>query len=392
MQRTRSERELRSREEHLLQVQRVDAVGRLAGGIAHDFNNLLMIIIGYGEILRDRSDSSPEVGELLTAANRAAKLTRQLLAFGRRQVLKTERVDLNRVVGQVQALLVPLLGAQVQLQTALERDLPPVEADPAQFEQVLVNLALNARDAMTEGGTLLLRTRTERRDQAYYQMPPGTYVCLSVSDTGMGMTPDVQAHIFEPFYTTKGSGGSGLGLSSVYGIVKQSGGFIWCSSEPGRGTTFTIYLRPARGGTAAAAESLAAAEPAHTGTESVLVVDDDPGVRRLMSRLLTARGYDVSDRADAAAALVFLEASPAVHLVVTDVVMPGMSGLRLAEEIEKRWPAVKVLLVTGYAEGDALGANRTVSRPLLQKPFTPAALAAAVRNVLEGSLGPPPPR
>jgi signal transduction histidine kinase len=391
MQRTRTERELRAREEHLLQVQRVDAVGRLAGGIAHDFNNLLMVIIGYAEILRDRVGAAGEITELLAAANRAARLTRQLLAFGRRQVLQTERVDLNRVVSQVQALLVPLLGAHVRLETTLERDLPAVEADPAQFEQVLVNLALNARDAMPDGGTLILRTRTERRQYAYYQMPPGRYVCLSVSDTGVGMTPDVQAHIFEPFYTTKGNGGSGLGLSSVYGIVKQSGGFIWCSSEPGHGTTFTIYLHPAKGAAAAVSESNPAAAAGERGSERVLVVDDEPGVRRLMARLLRVRGYAVADSEDASAALAYLESlDQPVDLVVTDIVMPGMSGIRLAEEIEARWPRVKVLLVTGYAESEALRSNRPQSRPLLPKPFTPSAMAAAVRDVLEGRIPPAP--
>ncbi|HEX5110690.1 MAG TPA: histidine kinase dimerization/phospho-acceptor domain-containing protein [Vicinamibacterales bacterium] len=193
MQRARTERELRQREEHLLQVQRVEAVGRLAGGIAHDFNNLLMIMIGYAEILRDREGASLEITELLAAANRATKLTRQLLAFGRRQVLQTQRVDLNHVVTQVQTMLTPLIGAQVRLQTSLARRLPAVEADPGQFEQVLVNLALNARDAMPNGGTLRLETRTDRLEEAYYQMPPGDYVCLAVSDTGIGMSPEVQA-------------------------------------------------------------------------------------------------------------------------------------------------------------------------------------------------------
>jgi CheY-like chemotaxis protein len=222
-------------------------------------------------------------------------------------------------------------------------------------------------------------------------MPPGLYVCLSVSDTGVGMTPDVQAHIFEPFYTTKGNGGSGLGLSSVYGIVKQSGGFIWCSSEPARGTTFTIYLHPAKGAAAAVSESNPATAAGERGSERVLVVDDEPGVRRLMARLLRVRGYAVADSEDAAAALAYLESlDHPVDLVVTDIVMPGMSGIRLAEEIEARWPRVKVLLVTGYAEGEALRSTRTQSRPLLPKPFTPSAMAAAVRDVLEGRIPPAP--
>jgi len=388
MQGARTERELRQREEHLLQVQRVEAVGRLAGGIAHDFNNLLMIMIGYAEILRDREGASLEVTELLAAANRATKLTRQLLAFGRRQVLQTQRVDLNRVVTQVQTMLAPLIGANVRLQTSLAKRLPAVEADPGQFEQVLVNLALNARDAMPDGGTLRLETRAEQLQQPYYQMPAGDYVCLVVSDTGIGMSPDVQAHIFEPFFTTKGNAGTGLGLSSVYGIVKQSGGFIWCSSEPSRGTTFTIYLRPAEGA-ATAADPEPATQSDQSGSERVLIVDDEPGVRRLMTRLLRVRGYAVHDAEDGPSALQFLEATDRpVDLVVTDVVMPGMSGIRLAEAIESRWPEMKLLFVTGYADRQTLGSIEATSRPVLCKPFTPAVMAATVRAVLESKAPP----
>jgi CheY-like chemotaxis protein len=301
-------------------------------------------------------------------------------------VLQTQRLDMNAVVTQVQTMLAPVIGVQVRLTTSLDPDLPPVDADPGQMEQVLVNLALNARDAMPDGGTLLLETRTERVDQPYYQMPPGTYVCLAVSDTGVGMSPAVQAHIFEPFYTTKGSSGTGLGLSSVYGIVKQSGGFIWCRSEPGCGTTFTIYLLPARGDAPHTAAQ-DGQEPAATGAERLLVVDDEPGVRALMTRLLAARGYEVHAAEDGPSALAFLTGAAAgVDLVITDIVMPDMSGIRLAEEIESHWPGTPVLFVSGYAQNATHGPRRLAARgPVLNKPFTPTQIATAVREILDSA-------
>jgi signal transduction histidine kinase len=387
MERAQTERELRMSEEHLRQVQRVDAIGRLAGGVAHDFNNLLMIMIGYGEILRDRDGASQEITELLAAANRATVLTKQLLAFGRRQVLQARRIDVNCVVTQVQSMLAPVIGAQVQLTTSLDPTLPNVEADPGQIEQVLVNLALNARDAMPGGGTLTLETRTELVRDGLHQMPPGTYVRLAVSDTGLGMSADVQAHIFEPFYTTKGSSGTGLGLSSVYGIVKQSGGYIWCTSEPGHGSTFTIYLPPVSSEAAAPAVPEITLEPAAKGTERVLVVDDEPGVRRLLTRLLSANGYTVFEADSGEAALALMSAAvPQVDLVVTDIVMPGMTGTRLAEEIERRWPRVRLLFVTGHTQSAALGPSAITSRiPVLGKPFTPARIAGAVRETFDST-------
>ena len=382
LQRSRSERELKKREEHIRQVQQVEAIGRLAGGIAHDFNNLLMIIIGYAEIVRDRDGSSNELVELIAAANRAGGLTRQLLAYGRRQILHKEHVDLNQIVVQVKGMLAPVISPAVQLDTTLSPSLPTVEADRGQLEQVLVNLALNARDAMPQGGTLSVTTSVEDVTRAYRQMPAATYVCLTVADTGVGMDDDVKAHIFEPFYTTKGGQGSGLGLSSVYGIVKQSGGFIWCESTPGHGTTFRIYLRPASAATARRERGAATPAPIRQGR--ILVVDDEANVRRWVSRVLRAQGYEVIDVEDGAAALELMRsADERPVMVIADIVMPGVNGTRLAEEIEQQWPDTKMLFVSGFASSASVRASRVVSRiPVLQKPFTPAHIAAAVRELL----------
>ena len=396
----RVERERHDHEDHLRRVQRVESVGRLAGGIAHDFNNLLMIMTGYAEILRDRDGASKEVLELIATAQRATALTRQLLAYGRRQVFHTERLDLNTVVSQVRTMLGPLISTRIRITTSLDAALSTVDGDRGQLEQVLVNLALNARDAMPEGGTLLLSTSMEQVEVPFHQMPAGQYVCLTVTDTGTGMTPDVQAHIFEPFYTTKGNRGSGLGLSSVYGIVKQTGGFIWCDSAPGDGTTFRIYLRPSPAGVAAGATRAPAGPPAAPaasgdgrtrGRERVLVVDDELALRRWLARVLQARGYDVADVEDAAAALELMR-DPArrPHLVITDIVMPGVTGTRLAEEIERQWPTTRILFVSGFAASNGVRTTEVVRRMrVLEKPFTPAYVATVVREVLD--LGPDQP-
>ena len=386
MERALTERELRKSEAHLHAVQRVEAIGRLAGNIAHDFNNLLMIVVGYAEILKARMGSGAELTQLLEAADRASTLTRQLLAFGRRQMMEVQRLDLNRVVAQVQAMLTRVIGAQVRLTTSLDPTLPNVEADPGQLEQVLVNLAINARDAMPDGGTLHITTSVEDVTEVYNQMPPGRYVCVAVSDTGTGMTPEVLRQIFEPYFTTKGTNGTGLGLSSVYGIIKQTGGFIWCDSEPGKGTRFKIYLRPAAG---AANTRPAADSPVDAiagGAETVLVVDDERAVRELLTTILRGRGYTVIPAGDAKTALEML-ASPdhRVDLVVSDIVMHGMSGTRLVEEIQSRWPAMKLLFVSGYSQGVALNPESSARKvPLLGKPFTPVRLEAMVRNILDG--------
>jgi signal transduction histidine kinase/ActR/RegA family two-component response regulator len=385
MQRQRTERELRRSEEHLRQVQRGEAIGRLAGGIAHDFNNLLMIVIGYGEILRERQGSSKEITELLAAANRATTLTRQLLAYGRRQVLQVQRINMNRVVADVQAMLAGVIGGDIRLLTALDPQLPTVAVDRGQMEQVLVNLAINARDAMPDGGTLRIETSVARVATPHLQMPAGDYVRIAVSDTGVGMSAEVQAHIFEPFYTTKGNHGSGLGLSSVYGIVKQSGGFIWCHSELGRGTTFEVFLRPVAAAPDAPPAPDLHADTTPVGAERVLVVDDDPGVRQLLARILSTRGYMVLEAQDGAAALALLDALPEpVDLLITDVVMPVMNGVKLVEEAHARWPRMRLLFVSGYPQGTRPAAGVLASRvPVLAKPFTPARIASAVRDILD---------
>ena len=383
LERPQRQRERQQTADQLRQVQRLDAVARLAGGLAHDFNNLLMIMMGYAEILRDRDGRSPEVLQLLAAGGRATTLVRQLLAYGRRQVLHTERLDLNALVDQVRTLLSPVLSPRVQLSTSLEPSLALVDADRGQLEQVLVNLALNARDAMPDGGTLHLSTSIERFTSPHRQMPAGEYVCLTVRDSGVGMTADVQAHIFEPFYTTKGSRGSGLGLSSVYGIVKQSGGFIWCESAPGRGTTFRVYLRPAAPATAAAGGQARLAG----GREHVLVVDDETNVRKSLTRVLQARGYRVSAAEDAATALALMaDEAKRPALVITDIIMPGVTGTQLAETIEREWPSTRLLLMSRFAGSASVRTAPVVARvPLIEKPFTPDALAARVRAVLDGA-------
>ena len=387
LERARTERELRKSEHHLLQVQRVEAIGWLAGNIAHDFNNLLMIVIGYAEILQDRADSQ-ELSELIAAARRASTLTKQLLAFGRRQVMQVQRVDINRIVSQVQTMLARVMGSEVRLTTTLDASVPIVEVDPGQLEQVLVNLAMNARDAMPNGGSLRVETAVLEVERPYFQMPAGRYVRLLVTDSGTGMPPDVLSQIFEPFFTTKGNRGTGLGLSSVYGIVKQSGGYIWCDSTPGQGTTFSIYFKPAAGAAESEAPGTASHERAAGGDERVLVVDDEPAVRRLLARILRSRGYDVFETEDAHSALAFMgSASRQMDLVVTDIVMPAMSGVKLAEQIRSQWPAVKVLFVSGFPASEALPAMEA-SIPLLGKPFTPEEIEAKVRELLDSRSRP----
>jgi two-component system cell cycle sensor histidine kinase/response regulator CckA len=282
-------------------------------------------------------------------------------------------------------MLTGAMGTQIRLSTTLEPRLPHVEVDPGQLEQVLVNLAINARDAMPEGGTLHIDTSAVDVSRPYFQMPPGRYVRLSVSDTGMGMPPDVLAHIFEPFFTTKGSKGTGLGLSSVYGIVKQSGGFIWCDSAPGQGATFTIYLRPAPRAEKVETPAVREPETARGGDDRELVVDDEPGVRKLLARILRGQGYDVFETEDGASALALLNSTNRqMDLVVTDLVMPKMSGARLAEEIQTRWPAVKLLFVSGFPRGDSRQASELVANvPVLHKPFTSRQIEKTVRDVLD---------
>ena len=372
------------------QAQKMESLGQLTGGMAHDFNNLLTVIIGNLELMLDDgsfdADTKNMAQRALRAAHNGAALTKSLLAFARKQSLAPSPLDVNELVAGLSDLLRRTLGEHIKFQTLPGKHLWHAVADAAQVESAIANLAINARDAMPDGGTLHITTGVVDVTQTYNQMPPGRYVEIKVADTGTGMKPDILQHIFEPFFTTKGSGGTGLGLASVYGIVKQTGGFIWCHSTPGEGTTFTIYFRPAKGAAVAPQAPDAMTAPVAGGTETVLVVDDERGVRLLLTQILRNRGYTVIPAADAKTALEALGApDQQIDLVVSDIVLQGMSGTRLVEEIQLRWPTMKLLLVSGYSRGVALPPGSGAGKvPLLGKPFTPKRLEAIVRDILDG--------
>jgi PAS domain S-box-containing protein len=387
----------RQLEEQLRQSQKMEAVGQLAGGIAHDFNNLLTAILGSTQLLLHhipRGDPRREdAEEIRNAGLRAAELTRQLLAFSRRQVLAPKVLDLNAVVANMDRMLRRLLGDDVELVTSLEPAAGAVNADPGQLEQVLLNLAVNARDAMPAGGRLSIETTRvtlhEDHVERRHRMPPGDYVCLAVADTGVGMDEATQAHLFEPFFTTKEVGkGTGLGLATVYGIVKQSGGYIWVYSESGHGTTIKVYL-PRVAGVADAPAPAPEPRPVRHGDETVLLVEDAAPVRTLARRSLEAHGYTVLDAPDGPSALeVAAGHAAAIDILVTDVVMPGMSGRELAERLAPLRPSMKVLYTSGYTD-DAMVRQGVLSAGVafLQKPFVPESLARKVREVLDGEQG-----
>jgi PAS domain S-box-containing protein len=386
--------EHRTLEQQLRQAQKMEAIGRLAGGIAHDFNNLLMVISGYCEFLLERIGPDPSVRgpaqEIAKAAKRATSLTVQLLAFSRKQMLAPKLLDLNAVVTENLKLLTRLIGEDIDLVMIPGGDLGLVKADPGQIEQVIMNLAVNARDAMPHGGNLVIETGNVTLDDAYVRshagVEPGSYVMIAVSDTGMGMDTETQTHIFEPFFTTKGTKGTGLGLSTVYGIVKQSGGYIWVYSEANKGTIFKVYLPRV----SAAGEALAPQPPATLGEfvqgqETILLVEDDATVRELTHQYLQAQGYTVFEAADPNIALQISKAhSGPIHLLLTDVVMPGMNGRELAQRITASRAETRVLYMSGYSE-NAIAHNGTLDAGinLLQKPFTLPALRARVRHTLE---------
>jgi two-component system, cell cycle sensor histidine kinase and response regulator CckA len=379
----------------LVQAQKMEAVGLLAGGVAHDFNNLVTAIRGYGELaLRRMEPQSPlrhYVEEIVKAGDRAAGLTRQLLAFSRKQLLQPRVLDLRAVVDEVQGLLHRLIGEDIELVTIHAPALGPVRADPVQMEQVLMNLAINARDAMAQGGRLTIETADVDLEQPAVRqgvaVAAGRYVRITVRDTGHGMDAETQARAFEPFFTTKEVGkGTGLGLATVYGIVKQSGGFVWVDSEPGRGTTFEICL-PRADAAAEAPAPLAAASPLPRGAGTLLVVEDEQGVRELLQELLESAGYKVLAADRPSVALRVAEAfSGPIHLLVSDVVMPEMTGPELARRLGERRPDTRVLFLSGYTSGviadkGYLGGDEQ----FLQKPFTADALETKVREILEAS-------
>ncbi|MEW5959878.1 MAG: ATP-binding protein, partial [Chloroflexota bacterium] len=365
----------------------------LAGGIAHDFNNILVVITGYSELLLARYFDPTEparkyIEEIKKAGERAAGLTQQLLAFSRKQVLQPKILNLNEVVANMEKMLQRLIGEDVELIPQLHPGLGLVKVDPGQTEQIILNLVINARDAMPQGGKIIIETDNVELDELYIrqhnQVEPGLYTLLAVSDTGVGMNEEIQARIFEPFFTTKGQG-TGLGLSTVYGIVKQSGGEIWVYSEPGVGTTFKIYL-PRVEATERPVEPQPGLEDRPAGTEMVLLVEDEEAVRTLARQVLELSGYTVLEARHGGEALLLCAQQPGpIHLLLTDVVMPGgLNGRELAERLKSLYPKLKVLYMSGYTD-DAMVHHGVLEQGIhfLQKPFTPGALAQKVRAVLD---------
>ena len=386
--------EHRALEQQFLQMQKMEAVGRLAGGVAHDFNNILTVINGYAEILLAKHplEEDPQRQELELihqSGMRAGALTRQLLAFSRQQMMNPREVQLNDLVLDLDKMLRRLIGEDVQLTLELDPGLGVVQADPSQLEQVLLNLAVNARDAMPNGGRLSIATSSIQLDESTVgmgdELKPGPHVVLTVADSGIGMSEEVKARIFEPFFTTKALGqGTGLGLSTVIGIVRQSGGQIQVFSEPGAGATFKIYL-PRVDGDAAAHAQAPGAGVEEGGTETVVLVEDDASVRQFATLVLARRGYRVLGFRDGDAALDALDAELGpMHLLVTDVIMPGMNGRVLAERMTERLPALRVLFTSGYTENVIVHHGvLNAGLDFLPKPYSGAALLRKVREILD---------
>jgi PAS domain S-box-containing protein len=386
-------------EDQLRASQKMEAIGSLAGGVAHDFNNLLSVILSFtGFALEGVREDDPQRADLLevkNAADRAVGLTRQLLAFGRKQVLQPASLDLNQIAQGVEKMLRRILGEDIDFVQVLAPDLGIVKADPGQVEQVLMNLVVNARDAMPGGGKLTIETSNVEVDDEYatahVAVKPGSYVQVAVTDTGCGMDKQTQARIFEPFFTTKERGkGTGLGLSTAYGVVKQSGGSIWVYSEPGRGTTFKVYLPRESSATTATALQPSAVSTRPTGTETILVVEDEEGLRTVARRGLEGAGYRVLTAADGPQALLVSAAHAGeIHLLVTDVVMPGMSGRAVAQELSRTRPTLKVVYMSGYTD-DAIVHHGVLDAGthFLAKPFTSADLTRKTREVLDAPAHP----
>jgi len=393
--RVEAEAALRRAEEQLLHSQKMEAIGQLAGGVAHDFNNVLSVILSYGEILLDEmSKDDPkhaDMAVIVGAAQRAATLTRQLLAFSRRHVIEATVVDLNTAVRGIDTMLRRIIGEDIDLRTALAARPLTVRADTSQLEQVIMNLTVNARDAMPKGGTIELETDSVEIDERYAAkhpgLPTGSFILLRVRDTGVGMDAATQKRVFEPFFTTKEVGrGTGLGLSTVYGIVQQCGGHIVLESELGHGTTFSIYLPETAEASTEAPTRQPSSRPA-VGAETVLVVEDDNEVRQVAVRILREHGYTVLETGNPSEAMAIARAQPkGIDLLLADVVMPGVNGPKLAEELSAAIPGLRVLLMSGYT--GARGVEDVMLTPetrYIDKPFTPASLVKLVGEVLRGS-------
>ncbi|MEW5989911.1 MAG: ATP-binding protein [Chloroflexota bacterium] len=380
-------------EHQLLQALKLESIGRLAGGIAHDFNNMLFAIRGYTELLEedvaaermDREEALRNVRAIASAADRATELTSQLLAFSRRQVVSPKVVDLNAAVEAVEPMARRLIGEHLELRLRFDPEAGRIRVDAGQLDQIVMNLVVNARDAMPGGGAVTIETANVVFDEPYatehFDVVPGRYVMLAVSDTGVGMEREVREHVFEPFFTTKERGkGTGLGLATIYGIVRQAGGHIWLYSEPGHGSTFKLYFPRVDAPASEQPEELAAAQSVASGT--VLVVEDEPSVRDMTSRLLERAGYRVIAVADGAAALAAVEASGGpIDVLVTDVIMPGMSGIQLAEVVLERYPSMGLVLLSGYTS-ETLDLDRITARgaTFLAKPLTGGQLLRAIQG------------
>ena len=383
--------ERRLTELQLQQAQKMEAIGRLAGGVAHDFNNLLTAILGHAELIMPNvfdPNVRADLEEITKAAHRATRLTRQLLAFSRKQRLVPQVVDLNGVVVDLGKMLTRVIGEDIKLEIRTGSPLDHTKVDPVQVEQVLMNLVVNSRDAMPQGGTVRISTANAQLDAEFAQRhegaAPGRYVTLAVQDDGCGMDPDTVAHAFEPFFTTKGPAkGTGLGLATVYGIVNQSGGFVTIDSIPGAGTTVTAYLPAAAEPLQPAVER--AMPRALSGSETILLAEDDPSVRSLIVRTLSRHGYNILEARDIAEAIEFAgRKNGPIHLLLTDIVMPDMSGPNLAQLVVRDHPDIKVLYVSGFPWSDAAGSAAGSRASFLAKPFTPTTLATSVRDCLDG--------
>ena len=383
--------ERKSLENQLRQAQKMEAIGQLAGGIAHDFNNLLTVIHGYAELLLPTMSTSDQrradLDEIIKAAESATGLTRQLLAFSRKQVLQLTPLDVNNLVSHTSKMLRRLIGEDIELVTKLAQRLGPVLADAGQLEQILMNLAVNARDAMPQGGRLSIETANVDLDDSYptqhVAVKPGPYVMLAVTDSGTGMDEETRSRIFEPFFTTKPRGrGTGLGLATVYGIVEQSGGHVWVYSEPGRGASFKVYLPRVEG--AVVGDPVGCAEVAPVGCETILLVEDERALRALSRVLLKRAGYRVLEAADPMEGeAVFRAHKDAIDLLVTDVIMPGASGPALFARLYEIKPSLKVLYMSGYPDDAVVHhADRSSGVMFLQKPFTAYGLMCKVREAL----------